>query len=71
MKAGIVIDAWKLPIFEKYLTEGGFTFENKGHFTPDTLTLTVQTEDIAALHKVIAAANRACTKEKPTRWKSR
>lgn len=60
MKAGLVIDAWKLPIFKKYLTEAGFSFEEKGAFTPDSVILHVQTESAEKLKPVVIAAQQEC-----------
>jgi hypothetical protein len=55
--AGIVVDAWKLPIFERHLGQSGYAWENKGAFTPDTLVLHVKTENLEALAGVVKAAN--------------
>jgi hypothetical protein len=57
VKAGIVIDAWKLPIFERHLQQSGYAFENKGPMTPGTLILHVVTENAEALTEVLKAAN--------------
>lgn len=56
-KAGIVIDEWKLPIFKRHLEGSGYSFENAGHFTPDTLVLRVDTTNVVALGEVVKAAN--------------
>lgn len=60
MKAGIVIDAWKLPIFKKHLTEAGFSFEEKGALTPGSLVLHVQAESAEKLKPVVVAAQQEC-----------
>lgn len=57
MKAGIAIDAWKLSIFERHLTQGGYAFVNAGSLTSDSILLTVTTENAVALAEVIKAAN--------------
>lgn len=57
MKAAIAIDAWKLPIFERHLSQGGYAFENAGLLTKGTLVLTVQTANLEALGEVVKAAN--------------
>ena len=57
MKAGIVIDAWKLSIFERHLTQSGYQFVNVGPFTAGTLALTVNTDNTEALQVVVKAAN--------------
>lgn len=64
MKAGIIIDDWKLPFFEKRLTGAGFTFEKRGHLTPKTLVLTVETSDIGGLNLVVEAAQNAAAKSR-------
>lgn len=57
MKAAIAIDNWKLPIFERHLSQSGYSFENIGPLTPDTLILKVRTDNLEALGVVIKAAN--------------
>lgn len=64
-KVGIVIDNWKLPIFERHLQQSGYSFEAPGGpdgFTPGTMALTVQTPNIEALGEVIKAANEEAAK---------
>lgn len=62
MKAGITIDDWKLPIFEKHLKEGGFTYEVLPGLTKDTKTLVVTYTTVGDLYKVAKAANNECSK---------
>lgn len=57
VKAGIAIDEWKLPIFERHLKQSGYQFDNAGHLTPDTLILKVETTNLEALEVVVRAAN--------------
>ena len=57
MKAGIAIDAWKLPIFERHLTQAGYAFEQGPGLTADTLLLSVTTDAVYALSVVLRAAN--------------
>lgn len=57
MKAAIVIDSFKLSIFERHLTQGGYTFVKSLGISPDTLILTVTTENTDALQVVVTAAN--------------
>jgi hypothetical protein len=64
MKAGIVIDAWKLPIFERHLTQAGYTFKNAGPFTAGTLVLQVVTTNQQALHSIVKAANDEAARTK-------
>lgn len=64
MKAGIVLDKWKLPVFQKRLTEAGFSFEELGQLTPGTFTLTVETENAAYLQTVIEQCQAECQKQK-------
>jgi hypothetical protein len=53
MKAGIAVDNWKLPVFRKRLTEGGYEYTDAGPFTGDTTILHVETNDILALKRVL------------------
>lgn len=62
MKAGIVIDRWKLPIFTRRLKEAGFSYEEVGALVPDTLTLIVITDKPQALGQVVLAANKEAAK---------
>jgi hypothetical protein len=63
LKAGIVLDNWKLPVFERHLTSAGYSFENKGQFSPDCLTLVVvYTDDTLKLQKVVQAAFDECAR---------
>lgn len=63
-KAAIGIDSWKLDIFEKNLTEAGFTYENAGRFSEDTLMLIVYTDDVKKLEKVVRKANAEAARSK-------
>lgn len=58
MKAAIVVDDYKLPVFRRRLGESGYQFEEAAGVTADTKTLTVQTENLTALAEVVKAANR-------------
>ncbi len=57
MRACIAIDAWKLSIFERHLSQSGYAYEKGEGLTPDTLHLYVETENAAALEHVVRAAN--------------
>lgn len=58
MKAGIAIDAWKLPIFERHLTGAGYSFTSGAGVTADTLMLYVETaRGVSELAVVVKAAN--------------
>ena len=56
-KAGIAVDDWKLPIFERHLRQAGYSFENSGYLTVGTLLLRVDTINLVALGEVLRAAN--------------
>ena len=60
MKAGIVVDDWKLPVFRKGLTAAGYEYEDGGSPTPGTTTLTVQTDNIFKLKAVLDRCQREC-----------
>ena len=57
--AGIVIDAWKLDIFQRHLEKAGYVADVGPGLTPDTLLLRIQfdEEQSAAAAKVVRAAN--------------
>lgn len=57
MKAGIAIDDWKLPIFERHLAQSGYAFTNAGRLTDGVLLLHVETANSEALQEVVKAAN--------------
>ena len=63
-RIAIAIDDWKLPVFERHLTEAGYAFEKGPGVTPDTLTLTVLTSAVLALGAVIQAANTEARKSR-------
>lgn len=63
-KAAVVLDKWKLPVFEKHLKNGGFDYEIFDGITKDTLSLRVHTKYISKLAPVIEAANLESTKRK-------
>ncbi len=56
-KAAIAIDPWKLSIFERHLTQAGYTFTNAGNISPEALLLRVDTTNLEALGVVLEAAN--------------
>jgi hypothetical protein len=66
MKAGIVIDRWKLPIFTRHLKEAGFSYEEVGGLTEDGLVLTVQCDSELRdkLQRTVAAATVECKNTK-------
>ena len=57
LKALIAIDDWKLPIFERHLSQAGYQYEQGAVVTDDTLIMTVKTDNIEALGVVVKAAN--------------
>lgn len=60
--AGVVIDAYKLPVFKKHLDAAGFKYTQHPGITPDSLTLKVEYEWVADLKPIIEAANKEATK---------
>lgn len=53
MKAGIAVDNYKLPVFRRNLKAAGYTYEDGGPLIGDTTLLTVETDDMLALKKVL------------------
>lgn len=62
MKAGIAVDDWKLPVFRKLLTAAGYKYKDGGALTAGTTLLTVETNDMLALKKVLEECQSACRK---------
>jgi hypothetical protein len=67
VKAAIALDDWKLPVFRKRLTEAGYEYRDGGAFMNDTTLLTVITNDMLKLKRVIEACESECQKSKGTR----
>jgi hypothetical protein len=61
-KVGIAIDPWKLSIFERHLTQSGYTVENAGLLHKDAHLLRVDTTNVEALGHVVGAANAEAAK---------
>jgi hypothetical protein len=64
MKAGVVLDDWKLPIFKKHLDAAGYKYDEPVPFTNGTLTLKVHYEWVSQLQPIIEAAQRECAEAK-------
>lgn len=60
MKAAIVIDPWKLKIFERRLKAGGFEWGQHDGPIKNTILLTVETDETEKLARVVKAANDEC-----------
>lgn len=60
--AGICIDDWKLPTFERCLSGAGYQYETHPGITHDTLTLKVKFTDVLALKSVVEKAQKECRK---------
>lgn len=62
MKAGVVIDSWKLTIFKRRLDEAGYFYEEHAGPMRDTITLRVEFQNQDALAVVVRAANTEAAK---------
>jgi hypothetical protein len=64
MKAGIVINQWKLPIFSRHLQAAGFHYEQMPGPVPDTYLLTAnfEREQQQRIAQVVLAANVEASK---------
>lgn len=62
--AGVVIDAWKLEIFERVLGEAEFAYTQHSGITPDTILLSVKCESAQQLQPYVVKAQRECKKIK-------
>jgi hypothetical protein len=59
--AGIVADAWKLPIFRRHLQEANFTFTEHSFGVEVTLlTVSYSPETERLLHETVSAAQAEC-----------
>lgn len=65
--AAVVIDSWKLHIFEKHLVFAGFSYTTHPGPTKNVLTLRVSFEWVKDLQPVLDAANAECEKAKKDR----
>ena len=57
MKIAIVIDDWKIIIFDRRLKKAGFIYKKHPGVTADSLMLVVITDEKTKLAKVIKEAN--------------
>ena len=62
MRAGIAVDNWKLPVFRKRLSAAGYEYEDGGALTADATLLTVETDNMFALKKVLEECQAECRK---------
>lgn len=62
MIAGVVIETWKQPIFERHLSQAGYTFAVAAAPLPNCVTLKVETPNVEALGEVVKAAQAECHK---------
>lgn len=60
MKAGIAVDNWKLPVFRRRLTAAGYEYTDAGELTHNTTVLTVETNNVLALKKVLEECQAEC-----------
>ena len=62
-KAGVVIDTYKLKVFENALKRAKFHWKRKSGITKDTLVLMVEYDDstLDKLQKVVKATNEVAT----------
>lgn len=67
MRAAIVVDDWKLPVFRKALTDAGLVYEDAGEAMPGITALTVVTDDLLGLKTLLEGCQRECLQQgKPT-----
>lgn len=62
MKIGIAIDRYKLPVFNKHLTDDGYTYTTGDGVTADTMMLYVEADSVAGLEGTIRAANKEASR---------
>lgn len=59
-KCAIMLDEWKLPIFEQHLRAAGHTIQKVRPLMPGVLSMVVHTTDINALAATLKAAAKEC-----------
>lgn len=65
MKIGIVIDTWKLDIFNRHLSEAGYKYDKcNATASGNTLLLKVYTHSVVDMEKVVRAAGDECAQSK-------
>lgn len=65
MKAGIVVDDWKLPIFRTRLAQAGLKYEEAGGaLLAGATLLRVETSDLNKLNAVLEACQAECKRSK-------
>lgn len=67
MRAGVICDDWKLPVFRRRLKEAGFEYEDGGAPIPNCTNLIVVTDNPVKLAAVIAECQAECAKQKRNR----
>lgn len=64
MKTAIAVDNWKLPAFRRRLRKAGYSYQDGGALTGDTTLLTVETNNILALKKVLEKCQDECRRNR-------
>jgi hypothetical protein len=59
---GLVLDAWKLPVFKRHLDAAGYTYSQHPGLTADTWLLKVRCAWVHELQQVVVAANEECAR---------
>lgn len=59
LKFGIAIDDWKLPVFEKHLTDAGMKYEVGNGITAGCLTIYLFSDSQDRVVQIVKAANEA------------
>lgn len=65
-KAVIAIDDWKLPIFNKHLNRANIPFTLETDVIKHVIFITVHTDNLLTLGRVVQAANAEADKMKST-----
>ena len=58
VKAAIVLNDWKLPIFKRGLDKEGYQYTKHRGPTPDTLVLKIETDDLERLKPIVEKMNQ-------------
>lgn len=64
---GVVVDTWKIPVFQRNLSAAGFKFTTGKGPTKGTTLITVECDNVVRLYEVVEEANNQCKEVKDAR----
>lgn len=64
MKAAILVDNWKLPIFRRILDEEGYEYEELSKLSKGSSVIKVTTDDLSKLKPIVERMNMEAVRSK-------